>query len=312
MPAAAVARLAGLGLRVPRAHPAPDRPGPLRRRSGRCLHRRRALAARLRPLVRARASSASASRTIADCFAELMTGVLGYARFAAQGGDWGAFITSRLATRTPSKLIGIHLNLLPVRRDPATLAEPDAGGATRTSTSSQLWLKEETGYQWIQGTRPQTLAFGLTDSPAGLAAWIVEKFRAWSDCGGDVESVVHAATSCWPTSASTGSPARSARRSGPTTRACTGRGRSPKADGRRADRLRRVPARDPAPAALAWPSAPTPTSVAGRSCRTGGISPRWSSPRRWRVRLSSSFVPAAALGMCTRGARQPPCAAGVD
>jgi microsomal epoxide hydrolase len=52
-----------------------------------------------------------------------------------------------------------------------------------------LWLREETGYQWIQGTRPQTLAFALTDSPAGLAAWIVEKFRAWSDCGGDVESV---------------------------------------------------------------------------------------------------------------------------
>ena len=52
-----------------------------------------------------------------------------------------------------------------------------------------LWLKEEAGYQWLQGTRPQTLAFALTDSPAGLAAWIVEKFRAWSDCGGDVESI---------------------------------------------------------------------------------------------------------------------------
>ena len=52
----------------------------------------------------------------------------------------------------------------------------------------QLWLKEETGYQWIQGTRPQTLAFALTDSPVGLAAWIVEKFRAWSDCGGDIEA----------------------------------------------------------------------------------------------------------------------------
>ena len=53
-----------------------------------------------------------------------------------------------------------------------------------------VWLKEETGYQWIQGTRPQTLAFGLTDSPAGLAAWILEKFRAWSDCKGDVKSRV--------------------------------------------------------------------------------------------------------------------------
>jgi microsomal epoxide hydrolase len=51
------------------------------------------------------------------------------------------------------------------------------------------WLKEETAYQQIQGTKPQTLAFALTDSPAGLAAWIVEKFRTWSDCGGDVESV---------------------------------------------------------------------------------------------------------------------------
>ncbi len=53
-----------------------------------------------------------------------------------------------------------------------------------------VFLKQETGYQWIQGTRPQTLAFSLTDSPAGLAAWIVEKFRIWSDCGGDLESVL--------------------------------------------------------------------------------------------------------------------------
>jgi pimeloyl-ACP methyl ester carboxylesterase len=52
------------------------------------------------------------------------------------------------------------------------------------------WTREETGYQWIQGTRPQTLAFALTDSPLGLAAWIVEKFRAWSDCGGNVESAI--------------------------------------------------------------------------------------------------------------------------
>ena len=52
------------------------------------------------------------------------------------------------------------------------------------------WLKEETGYQWIQGTRPQTLAFGLSDSPAGLAAWIVEKFRAWTDCNGNPENAL--------------------------------------------------------------------------------------------------------------------------
>jgi len=123
---------------------------------------------------------------IADSFAQLMTGVLGYERFAAQGGDWGAFITSRLASVHASKLIGIHLNMLGVRRD-ATLSNPTPEEEQYLG-ELQAWLKEGTGYQWIQGTRPQTLAFGLSDSPAGLAAWIVEKFRAWSDCGGDVES----------------------------------------------------------------------------------------------------------------------------
>jgi len=125
---------------------------------------------------------------IADCFAELMTAVLGYRRFAAQGGDWGAFITSRLGTVHADKLIGLHVNLLPVRRDPTIVAEPTPEERDYLK-QLELWLKEGTGYQWIQGTRPQTLAFALTDSPAGLAAWIVDKFRAWSDCGGDVERV---------------------------------------------------------------------------------------------------------------------------
>jgi pimeloyl-ACP methyl ester carboxylesterase len=125
---------------------------------------------------------------IADCFAELMSGVLGYPRFAAQGGDWGAFVTSRLGAVHADKLIGIHLNLLAVRRDLKMLAQPTPE-EQKFLGELDVWMKEETGYQWIQGTRPQTLAFGLSDSPAGLAAWIVEKFRAWSDCGGDVERV---------------------------------------------------------------------------------------------------------------------------
>jgi pimeloyl-ACP methyl ester carboxylesterase len=125
---------------------------------------------------------------IADCFAALMSDVLGYPRFAAQGGDWGAFVASRLGAVHADKLVGIHLNLLTMRRDPKMVADPSPDERTYLR-ELEAWIKEETGYQWIQGTRPQTLAFALTDSPAGLAAWIVEKFRAWSDCGGDVESV---------------------------------------------------------------------------------------------------------------------------
>ena len=102
---------------------------------------------------------------VADCFAQLMTEVLGYARFAAQGGDWGAFVTSRLGAVHADKLIGIHVNLLAVRRDPKVLASPSPEEA-QFLRELDHWLKEETGYQWIQGTRPQTLAFGLTDSPA--------------------------------------------------------------------------------------------------------------------------------------------------
>src|SRR6266567_4490385 len=126
---------------------------------------------------------------IADCVAALMHDRLGYSKFGVQGGDWGAITASRLGYAHPDKLIGIHVNLLAVRRerDPSAAATPEE---ERFYGEATLWLKEETGYQWIQGTRPQTLSFGLTDSPAGLAAWIVEKFRAWSDCGGDVERVI--------------------------------------------------------------------------------------------------------------------------
>ena len=125
---------------------------------------------------------------IADCFAALMTDVLGYQRFAAQGGDWGAFVTSRLGFAYPQRLAGIHVNLLAVRRDPKLVENPSAEEREYLDQLTHF-LKEETGYQWIQGTKPQTLAFGLSDSPAGLAAWIVEKFRSWSDCHGDLESV---------------------------------------------------------------------------------------------------------------------------
>jgi microsomal epoxide hydrolase len=125
---------------------------------------------------------------IADLYAELMT-ALGYPRFAVQGGDWGCFVASVLGHRFPDRVTGIHLNLLAVRRDPKMLENPSAE-EKRYLDQLNNFLKEETGYQWIQGTRPQTLAFGLTDSPAGLAAWIVEKFFAWTDHTGNVEDAV--------------------------------------------------------------------------------------------------------------------------
>ncbi|HEX2650475.1 MAG TPA: epoxide hydrolase [Burkholderiales bacterium] len=120
---------------------------------------------------------------MADCFAELMS-LLGYERFGAQGGDWGASISSLLAVRHAQRLMGIHLNLLMVRREPKLVDDP--------VYLQQLnhFLKEEAGYQAIQGTKPQTLAYGLSDSPVGLLAWIAEKFRTWSDCGGVIENAI--------------------------------------------------------------------------------------------------------------------------
>jgi microsomal epoxide hydrolase len=112
---------------------------------------------------------------------------LGYARYGAQGGDWGSIVTAWVGKLDPAHCAGIHLNMLiaPPPPDAAPLA-PDEQQRVARAASFQ---SEGTGYQAIQGTKPQTLAYGLTDSPAGLAGWIVEKFRAWSDCHGDVESV---------------------------------------------------------------------------------------------------------------------------
>lgn len=125
---------------------------------------------------------------MADCFASLMTDVLGYPRFGAQGGDWGASISARLAHAHADKLHGIHLNLMPTPRDPLAFESPNEEERAYLLDLDR-WLKEETGYSTQQATRPQTLAYALTDSPVGLAAWIAEKFRAWSDCGGDIDKV---------------------------------------------------------------------------------------------------------------------------
>ena len=126
---------------------------------------------------------------VADLWAKLMTENLGYPKFAAQGGDIGAGVTSRLGYAHHDKLYGVHLTSV---TRPTPYLGPGARSLTEEETAHMeqrdQWFQDEGGYNHIQGTKPQTLSYGLNDSPAGLAAWIVEKYRTWSDCHGDVES----------------------------------------------------------------------------------------------------------------------------
>ncbi|ALK34459.1 epoxide hydrolase family protein [Burkholderia plantarii] len=116
---------------------------------------------------------------------------LGYERFAAQGGDIGAAVSMWLARRFPEQLIGLHLNYVPGSyRPPLGAGMPPVTGAEQAYLdTAAAWSASEGAYAAEQGTKPQTLAYAMTDSPLGLAAWIVEKFRAWSDCDGDLERV---------------------------------------------------------------------------------------------------------------------------
>jgi len=123
---------------------------------------------------------------IAALWVELMRG-LGYERFGAQGGDWGAMVTTYLGLEHAAHLVGIHLNMVIAIPEDTKNLDGVTSDEVAALMEARQWLQDETGYQKIQGTKPQTLAYGLNDSPAGLAAWIVEKFRTWSDCGGDVE-----------------------------------------------------------------------------------------------------------------------------
>lgn len=113
--------------------------------------------------------------------AELMAS-LGYERYALAGGDWGAIINRHLANHYPERLIGLHSNMIlaPAPEDQDQRAQvTEAEAAARQARGA--YMQNEVAYQQIQGTKPQTLGYGLNDSPAGLAAWIVEKFHGWTD-----------------------------------------------------------------------------------------------------------------------------------
>lgn len=127
-------------------------------------------------------------RRVALASAELMKR-LGYERYGVQGGDWGAGISREHGRLRPGQVIGVHLNLLPnsaqtEEPDERELAALDAAERERTLASwerMRAWSRDRQGYADIQTTRPQTLAYGLTDSPVGQLAWIAEKFKEWTD-----------------------------------------------------------------------------------------------------------------------------------
>ena len=127
---------------------------------------------------------------VAALWARLMA-ELGYERFAAQGGDWGSTISTALGLEHAQRIIGIHLNYIAGRfLLGGTLNQtPDDEIAKSFLAELRAWWDLEGGYGHVQSTKPQTLGYALNDSPVGLAAWIVEKFRTWSDCAGELEHI---------------------------------------------------------------------------------------------------------------------------
>ncbi|PCI76368.1 MAG: hypothetical protein COB20_10885 [SAR86 cluster bacterium] len=118
-------------------------------------------------------------------FAHILAGLmqrLGYEQYAIAGGDWGAIINRFLANNYPERLLGLHSNMV-LAGPPADEAQRDDVSEAESSlrNARTAYMQNEVGYQRIQGTKPQSLGYGLNDSPAGLAAWIVEKFHGWSD-----------------------------------------------------------------------------------------------------------------------------------
>jgi pimeloyl-ACP methyl ester carboxylesterase len=126
---------------------------------------------------------------IATAWAQLMDR-LGYDRYGAQGGDWGSMITSALGAGAPENLVGIHLTMPLAAPPPETDGVRLTGSEQAALAARKTFQKSGTGYSSEQSTRPQTLGYGLLDSPSGQCMWIVEKFWDWTDCAGHPENVI--------------------------------------------------------------------------------------------------------------------------
>lgn len=126
------------------------------------------------------------TRDIAPLWDKLMIDVLRYPSYVAQGGDWGSLIASWLGVDFAHHLKAVHINIMGLRPFTGNGSSPLATDEVEWLAKARDRLRRESGYQAIQGTKPQTLAFGLTDSPVGLAAWIIEKFHGWSESPKDI------------------------------------------------------------------------------------------------------------------------------
>jgi pimeloyl-ACP methyl ester carboxylesterase len=113
---------------------------------------------------------------------------LGYTRYGAQGGDWGSAVTTSIGAQDPKHCAGIHITLA-MASAPKSDGEPTSEEA-RALTGIKHYADWDSGYSKQQSTRPQTVGYGLTDSPSGQAAWILEKFWAWTDCDGHPENIL--------------------------------------------------------------------------------------------------------------------------
>ena len=125
---------------------------------------------------------------IATVWDELMAR-LGYDAYFAQGGDWGSAVTTAIGNQNLGHCVGLHVNMPNARAPKASLENPSER-EQQALAGAKFYQEWDSGYSKQQSTRPQTLGYGLVDSPVGQAAWILEKFYAWTDCDGHPENVL--------------------------------------------------------------------------------------------------------------------------
>ena len=212
---------------------------------------------------------------------------LGYERYAVQGGDWGANIAARMAFDSPATVAAVHVNAVSVLPVPGDLAEPPLSDAEQAYVEAgSRWRRREGFHLFLHSAAPDAVGVAFNDSPAGLAAWLVEKYRRWSDCGGEVErrfskdQLCDFLTMYWATG-------RSPPRCGSTSASAATAGGS--APGERIE----VPAAAadfPAEIVSGRPesgrSGSSPTCAAGPRCRAAATSP----PSRSRELLADDVI----------------------